>query len=77
MALSLNALTNGLGAGILGLSPFWVSLFAALGSFVAVWWGIKLGVRVAAVRIGKWSLGQFSVFLSGAILILIGLKNLF
>ncbi|MGO0123144.1 sporulation membrane protein YtaF [Desulfothermobacter acidiphilus] len=76
VALSLNALVNGLGAGILGLSPFLVSSLAALGSFIAVRGGIALGARLATVRIGRWSLGQFSVFLSGAILVFIGLHNL-
>ena len=76
IAVSLNALTNGLGAGLIGLSPFAVSLSAGIFSFIAIWAGVTLGKKVANVRIGSWTVGQFSTILSGVILVLIALRNL-
>ncbi|SDN92614.1 putative sporulation protein YtaF [Paenibacillus sp. yr247] len=77
IAVSMNALTNGLGAGLIGLSPLAISLSAAVFSFFAIWGGIVLGRKVSTVRIGSWSLGQFSTILSGIILLLIAVKSLF
>lgn len=71
VALSANAVTNGLGAGLLGLSPLAISLTAALGSFLTVWVGVALGRKVAAVRIGNLTLGQFGTLLSGIIILII------
>lgn len=76
VALSANALTNGLSAGLLGFSPLAISLTAAVGSFLTVWLGVAIGRKVAAIRIGKFTLGQFSTLLSGIILVLIALNNL-
>jgi len=77
IALSANALTNGLSAGLLGLSPLAISLAAAIGSFLTVWLGVWLGGKVAHVRIGKYTLGQFGTLLSGIILLLIAANNFF
>ncbi|MFJ8527464.1 sporulation membrane protein YtaF [Bacillus sp. NPDC094106] len=77
IAISMNALTNGLGAGLLKLSPFAISLAAAIFSFLTIWLGVKLGKKVANVRIGSWTIGQFSTALSGLILLLIAAHNLF
>ncbi|MCC3371925.1 sporulation membrane protein YtaF [Cohnella sp. REN36] len=77
VALSANALTNGLSAGLLGLSPLWISLLAAIGSFVTVWFGVWLGAKVANVRIGSFTLGQFGTLASGIILVLIAANNFF
>ncbi|MFM1653933.1 sporulation membrane protein YtaF [Brevibacillus sp. B_LB10_24] len=77
IALSANALTNGLGAGLLGLSPLAISLMAAIGSFVTVWAGVVLGSKVASVRIGSFTLGQFGTLLSGVILLVIAFNALF
>ncbi len=71
VAVSMNALTNGLGAGLMKLSPMYVSTAAGLFSFIAIWSGVKLGERVAHIRIGRFNLGQFSTMISGAILLLI------
>lgn len=71
VAVSMNALTNGLGAGLMGLSPFAVSVLTAVFSFIAIWGGVSLGERVANVRVGSFNLGQFSTIISGAILLLI------
>lgn len=77
IALSANALTNGLSAGLLGLSPLLISLTSALGSFITVGFGVWLGARVANVRIGSFTLGQFGTLLSGIILVLIAVHSIF
>lgn len=71
IALSANALTNGLGAGLLGLSPLAIAVTAAIGSFISIWAGVKLGSRLAAVRIGSFTVGQFGTVLSGVIILII------
>jgi putative sporulation protein YtaF len=76
IAVSMNALTNGLGAGLIGLSPFAISLSAAIFSFLAIWLGSVLGRKVSTIRIGSWTIGQFSTVLSGVILLLIAVKSL-
>lgn len=77
VALSANALTNGLGAGLLGLSPWAISLTAAIGSFISVWAGVKLGSRVADVRIGSFTIGQFGTIVSGVIILVIAITAFF
>jgi putative sporulation protein YtaF len=77
IALSANALTNGLGAGVLGLSPLAISLTAAVGSFAAVWAGALLGKKAANVRIGTFTLGEAGTALSGIILILVAAETFF
>lgn len=77
IALSANALTNGLGAGLLGLSPLAISITAAIGSFITVWAGVSLGQKVAKVRIGKFTVGQFGTLFSGAIILLIAFTAFF
>lgn len=77
IALSANALTNGLGAGLLGLSPLAISLTSAVGSFITVWTGALLGQRVANVRIGSFTLGEVGTVLSGIILIVIAAEAFF
>ncbi|MDR3565655.1 MAG: sporulation membrane protein YtaF [Negativicutes bacterium] len=77
IALSANALTNGLGAGLLGLSPFAISLTAAIGSFITVWTGALLGKKVTHVRIGSFTLGEAGTALSGIILIVIAAETFF
>ncbi|WP_088071887.1 sporulation membrane protein YtaF [Gottfriedia luciferensis] len=75
-AVSMNALTNGLGVGLIGLSPFAISISASIFSFLAIWLGVISGKKVANVKIGGWSLGQFSSIISGIILVMIALHNL-
>lgn len=77
VAVSMNALTNGLGAGLLGLSPLAISVTAAIFSFLAIWWGVALGNKVANIRIGSLNIGQFSTAISGIILFLTGIHILF
>ncbi|TXK77363.1 sporulation membrane protein YtaF [Paenibacillus sp. N3.4] len=77
VALSANAITNGLGAGLLGLSPLAISITAAVGSFITVWLGVVLGGKVAGIRIGSFTVGQFGTILSGIMLLLIASNSLF
>lgn len=76
IVLSANALTNGLSAGLIGLSPLAISLVSAAGSFIAVWAGVYLGHKVVDFRIGSFTLGQFGTILSGIILLLIAVHAL-
>lgn len=59
----------------MGLSPLAISLTAAIGSYITVWLGVMLGQKVSAIRIGSFTLGQFSTVLSGVIIILIACKS--
>ncbi|MCL1699344.1 sporulation membrane protein YtaF [Lysinibacillus sp. Bpr_S20] len=77
IALSANALTNGVGAGLLGLSPLVISISAAIGSFITVWLGVLLGSKVADVRIGSFTLGQFGTIISGVILLIVAFGAFF
>lgn len=77
IALSANALTNGLSAGLIGLSPLAISLISAAGSFIAVWLGVALGRKVADVRIGSFTVGESATVLSGFILLIIAAHALF
>jgi putative sporulation protein YtaF len=74
IALSANALTNGVSAGLMGISPLIISLFSAAGSFITVWAGVWLGRKTANIRIGSFTLGQFGTLLSGIILMLIAIN---
>ncbi|GGH31276.1 sporulation membrane protein YtaF [Paenibacillus segetis] len=76
VALAANAVTNGVGAGLIGLSPLAISLTAAIGSYITVWLGVGLGRKVASVRIGSFTLGQFSTVLSGIIIVGIACNSL-
>lgn len=76
MALSANALTNGLSAGLIGLSPVVISLTAAIGSFLMVWLGVAIGGKLSQIRIGPFTIGQFSTVLSGVIILWIGIHAL-
>lgn len=71
IALSANALTNGVGAGLIGLSPLAISVTAAIGSYFSIWIGVKMGYKVAHIRIGSFTFGQFGTLLSGVILLVI------
>ncbi|WP_318616360.1 sporulation membrane protein YtaF [Sporosarcina sp. YIM B06819] len=73
IALSANALTNGLGAGLLGLSAFTIAITAAICSFISMWAGVRLGSRLAAIRIGSFTVGQFGTVLSGVIILIIAI----
>ncbi|MGE7633462.1 sporulation membrane protein YtaF [Bacillus cereus] len=77
IGLSANALTNGLGAGLFGLNPIAICVTAAIGSFITVWGGVALGRKIAHVRIGKFTLGQFGTLISGTLLLIIAFAAFF
>ncbi|MCC2461837.1 sporulation membrane protein YtaF [Bacillus mobilis] len=77
IGLSANALTNGLGAGLFGLNPIAICIAAAVGSFITVWGGVALGRKIAHVRIGKFTLGQFGTLISGTLLLVIAFAAFF
>ena len=77
VALSANALTNGLGAGLLGLSPLAISLASAFGSFITVWLGVTVGKKAANVQIGKFTLGQFGTLISGITILIVAFTQIF
>ncbi|ERI06836.1 sporulation membrane protein YtaF [Aneurinibacillus aneurinilyticus] len=77
IGLSANALTNGLGAGLLGLPPIAICVAASIGSFVTVWGGVALGRKIAHIRIGKFTVGQFGTLISGALLLFIAFAAFF
>ncbi|VEF46752.1 Putative membrane protein ytaF [Bacillus freudenreichii] len=76
IALSANAMTNGIGGGLLNLSPLMVCFAAAFGSFITVWGGVALGTKVANFRIGRFSAGQFGTLISGVILLIIAATSI-
>ncbi|CCF12973.1 putative sporulation protein YtaF [Brevibacillus laterosporus GI-9] len=76
IALAANAVTNGLSAGLMGLSPHAISITAAIGSFITVWAGVALGKKVASVRIASFTLGQFGTIISGVMLLVIAANTL-
>jgi putative sporulation protein YtaF len=76
IALSANALTNALGAGLIGLSAFAISAAAASGSFVTVALGVALGRRSAQMKIGAFDLGRYGTVLSALILLTIAVTKM-
>ncbi|WP_260870821.1 manganese efflux pump [Priestia megaterium] len=77
VALSANALTNGLGAGLFGLSPLAISLTSALGSFITIWLGVMVGQKSANVRIGSFTLGQCGGLISGVTILIVAFTQIF
>jgi putative Mn2+ efflux pump MntP len=69
VALSANALTNAVGAGLMALPALDISASAAIGSFLAIAAGTALGGRARRLRIGALSLERYGTALSGLILI--------
>lgn len=69
VALSANALTNALGAGLIGFSAFAMASTAALGSFVTMAFGVAIGRRSASARLGPFDVGRHGALVSGIILL--------
>lgn len=71
IALSLDAFGAGIGAALIGLSPWLSSLFIALSSGVFIWLGLRIGFLFSYIHwIKKVS------FLPGFILIMMGMMKL-
>jgi putative sporulation protein YtaF len=72
LALMLNNIPNGVGAGLLGFSTLLTTVMVGLLSIVTFWLGIGLGRSVGI----RW-LGRQAGILSGVLLIGIGLAEIF
>jgi len=71
IALSINNIGGGLGAGMIGLNSMLVGLFSAAFSFLALWAG-----NYIAEFFMKWRLGNAATMLAGAVLIAIGVEQI-
>jgi putative sporulation protein YtaF len=71
LALTLNNLANGIGAGMVGLNTLWLCVFVFFLSIATILAGIMTGARY-----GFRVFGRFSGIAAGMILILIGLWDL-
>ncbi len=72
IALSINNVGGGLSAGMIGLNSFFVGLLSAVISFAALWAGNY--ITKFFTRIG---MGNKATVFAGAVLVLLGIKQLF
>ncbi|MEC5406835.1 sporulation membrane protein YtaF [Paraburkholderia sp. MPAMCS5] len=71
LGLSINNIPNGIGAGMLGLNIYAMTAVVFVASIVMIWLGIYFG------RVGvRWA-GRSAGVLSGALLIAVGLYEIF
>lgn len=70
-ALSLDAFGAGIGAAMIGISPFILTLSIAIMSFVFIWGGLLSGRLLATNKVM-----QHIAFLPGVLLIMIGILKL-
>jgi putative sporulation protein YtaF len=70
IALSVNNIGGGLSAGMIGLNSFFVGLFSAIISFLALWAG-----NYITEFFNRWNLGKKANIIAGIVLILIGIKQ--
>ena len=71
IALSINNIGGGMGAGMIGLISFLVGLFSAIFSFLALWAGIYI-----AEYFMRWKLGNAATIVAGMALIAIGIEQI-
>ncbi|MDI3270195.1 MAG: manganese efflux pump [Bacillota bacterium] len=71
VALSANALTNGVAAGLIGISPLLLSLLTAVGSFISVALGVRAGKKASTLKVGRIEIGQYGTLISGVLLMLL------
>ncbi len=72
VALSLNNAGGSFSGGLVGISPWAIGVLSVAFSFGALWLG-----RWISGLLRRWGLNKKAVLVSGAILILIGLKQIF
>ena len=71
IALSINNIGGGLGAGMIGLNSWLVGLLSAVVSFLALWSGNYVSECFA-----RWKLGNAATITAGLILIAIGVEQI-
>ena len=71
IALSINNIGGGMGAGMIGLNSFLVGLFSAIFSFLALWAG-----NYIAEYFMRWKLGNAATIVAGMALIAIGIEQI-
>ncbi len=71
IALSINNIGGGLGAGMIGLNSFWVGFFSAVISFLALWGG-----NYITDYFTRWNIGNKATVIAGLVLIAIGLEQI-
>lgn len=71
IALSINNIGGSLSAGMIGLNSYFVGIFSATISFVALWSGNYLTAFLI-----KFNLGNKAITMSGIVLIIIGIKQI-
>jgi putative sporulation protein YtaF len=71
IALSINNIGGGISAGMIGLNSFWVGLFSALLSFLALWGG-----NYITDYFNKWNIGNKATVVAGMLLIIIGIEQI-
>lgn len=71
VALSINNIGGSLSAGMIGLNSYFIGLFSAIVSFVALWSGNYL-----TVFLNRYNIENKAAILSGIILIIIGVKQI-
>lgn len=71
-ALSLDAFGAGIGAAMIGYPAFWTAVFIAFfsGTF------LKLGLKLGAIAVVRWSWMKKLSFLPGCVLIIMGIMKL-
>jgi putative sporulation protein YtaF len=72
LALAMNCLAMGLGAGFSGVSPLLTTLSIGVFSLLSISVGIRIGSKISDNRIGK-----YSNTIAGILLILIGVYEIF
>ncbi len=70
IALSINNIGGGLGAGLIGLNSWLVGLLSAVISFLALWAG-----NYVTEFFMKWKLGNAATITAGVVLIAIGIEQ--
>ncbi|UUZ87060.1 manganese efflux pump [Paenibacillus sp. P26] len=72
LALAMNCIASGFGAGISGVSPVWTSVSVGVFSLITIELGIRIGYRLADTWIGRYANA-----IGGILLIGIGLYEIF
>ncbi len=72
LALSLNNIANGIGAGMVGLNIMWLTISIFIISILTIWIGIKIGNYY-----GRRIFGKLTGLAAGVFIVLIGIYEIF